>query len=305
MMKEESQEPAAATAAGEKATERGASAPFGKLSMLAVQEALQEIGAQARQSTANSQAAFQRIWHAAEKQFGIEVEMEDPALRELFRGCICVETILGQIRQQANTLANASEQLLRAPSVPLRQGLMSLCGDESAIPQSFVKLGAEQEESHNHLMERLRLEVFDRIEKQIAKHEAVRDEARERQRWHLTLDSHRSELVALKQRPVGSGLRNVDGNDKAKRIEELQEKMNASMARVAALDQSVLETLLELQRSACEAVRWPWAALLQIQAEFYATQAKQWSPLADSIGETLASLPSAGTTSSAESSSAN
>lgn len=274
--------------------ERGATAPIMGLSMLAVQDTFREIGVQARQSTANTQEAIQRMWHSAEKHLGIEVDIEDPALRELFQGCLCVENVLGQIRQQAEALAIASHQMSSAPSTPLRQGLGDLCGEESEVLQSFVKLNAETEATHNHLIQRLRLEVFDRIDRQVQAHQAVRDDARERKRWQTTLDHHRSELTKTKQQPFSlSGLRSLDGKDRSKRIEELEQKMAMSMGKVQTLDQSVLERLLELRKNSAESVRWPWAALLQIRAEFFAAQAKQWSPAAVGISATLSSLPQA------------
>lgn len=293
-MQEASEEVAAGKAAENADTELGATAPIMGLSMLAVQEAILEMGVQARQSTVNTQEAIQRIWHSAEKQLGIEVEFEDPALRELFRGCLCVETILGQIRQQAEALQSASWQLHSAPYNPLTEGIASLCGEESPMLQSFVKLNADAEAMHNHLIQRLRHEVFDRIDRQVQAHQAVRDDVRDRNRWQTTLAHHRNELTKMRQRRFGSGLRNLDGKDRSKRIEELEQKLAMSMRKVQELDQSVFGKLLELKRTEAEAVRWPWAALLQIRSEFYAGQAKHWSPVADSMLTMLTSLPQAG-----------
>merc|ERR1719453_1421740 len=78
---------------------------LGALSKKAGHELFVEFSASAQNTRAASSAAWNWLRLGAEKRLGLEVSIEDPALRELFGHLLQVETLLGQVRDNADSLA--------------------------------------------------------------------------------------------------------------------------------------------------------------------------------------------------------
>ncbi|CAJ1347524.1 unnamed protein product, partial [Effrenium voratum] len=88
----------------------GAAAPITKLSRLALKDALLELEIAARKTRDASSSAVLQLFQSAEKRFGLEVEIPDPALRNLFQlHVLAVEELLAQVRSQALATLEAIE----------------------------------------------------------------------------------------------------------------------------------------------------------------------------------------------------
>eukprot|EP00439_Symbiodinium_sp_Y106_P068806 s525_g11.t1 len=91
--------PADAAQAGDR---NGAAAPIVKLSRLALKDALLELEIVARKTRDASSAAVLQLFQSAEKRLGVEVDIPDPAQRNLFQiHVLAVEELLSQVRSQA------------------------------------------------------------------------------------------------------------------------------------------------------------------------------------------------------------
>ena len=79
----------------------GASAPITTLSRLAFKDALLELQVTARKTREASFEVLQRLFQSAERRLGVEVEIEDPAIRSLFQvHVLAVEELLQQARKR-------------------------------------------------------------------------------------------------------------------------------------------------------------------------------------------------------------
>jgi len=75
-------------------------------------------------------------------------------------------------------------------------------------------------------------------------------------------------------------------------LDEAEVRLKEASGNVASIDARLLERLTTLAEESVEAVRTPWAALVQIQSEFYLAQQASWHPLADSFVEYSEFAPS-------------
>eukprot|EP00747_Dinoflagellata_sp_TGD_P206892 gnl/TRDRNA2_/TRDRNA2_80525_c0_seq1.p1 gnl/TRDRNA2_/TRDRNA2_80525_c0~~gnl/TRDRNA2_/TRDRNA2_80525_c0_seq1.p1 ORF type:complete len:605 (+),score=122.32 gnl/TRDRNA2_/TRDRNA2_80525_c0_seq1:77-1891(+) len=121
-------------------------APIGALSRAAFQDTLAELSAHARQAQTDSTSALRTLRIGAERRLGIEVKIEDPALRELFGHLLQVEELLLQVRQNGEALANGAEVLADGPPRPLpanpAAALVSGDGVRGGTPQPTGLMGA-------------------------------------------------------------------------------------------------------------------------------------------------------------------
>merc|ERR1711974_57097 len=102
--------------------------------------------------------------------------------------------------------------------------------------------------------------------------------------WHGFASAARRDVARLRKGAVGeSGLPALTGHTHAGPLEQAEIKLHEAMQRLAELDERLLGKCTEL--ASVDAVRLPWAALVQIQAEFFTAQQSIWAPLADSLEE--------------------
>jgi len=78
--------------------------PIGTLSRTAIHEAVTELSSSARRSGAASSSAIRRLRVEVERRLGIEIHIEDPALRDLFGYVLQVEALLCQAREEGKAL---------------------------------------------------------------------------------------------------------------------------------------------------------------------------------------------------------
>merc|ERR1711990_1341670 len=62
-------------------------------------------------------------------------------------------------------------------------------------------------------------------------------------------------------------------------------RLREAMQRVAELDESIFTGLHKLRDETVDTVRRPWAALLQIQSEYFLTEQAAWVALSESFVE--------------------
>jgi len=119
------------------------SASISTVSRIAVQETISEISATARQTRAASAIAWRWIRLGTEKKLGIEVNIDDPALRELFGHLLQVEGLLGQVRSHGESLMQGASLLAEGPS-NAGTGLAGMAGGTAgASAVSAVGSGAQ------------------------------------------------------------------------------------------------------------------------------------------------------------------
>merc|ERR1712039_741842 len=122
----------------------------------------------------------------------------------------------------------------------------------------------------------------------MGEHAKIRASVRERQRWHGLASAARRDVARLRKGAVGeSGLPALTGQAHAGPIEQAEIRLHEAMQRLAELDERLLGIFTELE--SVDAVRLPWAALVQIQAEFFTAQQSTWAPLADAFEEFVSS----------------
>jgi len=84
---------------------------IGALAMHAAKETSVELSASARRLSSVGSAALRRLRLNVERSFGIEVDMDDPALRDLFGHLLQVQTCLTQAQLQATALLEATASM--------------------------------------------------------------------------------------------------------------------------------------------------------------------------------------------------
>ncbi|CAE8597693.1 unnamed protein product [Polarella glacialis] len=318
-----------------------------------MQETLTDLAATARVTGAVSSSAIQRLRQGTEKRLGLEVSIEDPALRDLFGHLLQVEALLGQLRQQALALLDAANTLAEGPTSTWQAGLikgsvsirgasrgslvgigMATSSSSSGAKQGPEKLAAdlasfaeqvacegvpsptgtldaglakkvgdlcwqtyslspnagERGSTRYRLERRTSEEVTFTIDAQLEKHERLRNQIRSRQRWRDAVEQCQHEVVVLRKAnrsatsfmPVRTGQMVL--RDSALRIEAWEEKLQQAQAKVSAIDSDILGELLELKANARAIVAKPFAAFARIRAEFFASLAVAWAPLAADLG---------------------
>lgn len=326
-----------------------ATAPISALSRIALQETVAEIAASARQTRAASSVAWHWLRLGAERRLGIEVNIDDPALRELFGHLLQVEGLLGQVRAQGKALVQGASVLAEGSegsgasitgvtavgagastsaaiaggaqaTTILAESLSMLathtesrsshggstasssdpvgnaCRDAPAMVRNAVwhtvslSPNASDSGSARYRMERrLREEVLDPVDNQLAEHDRLRDRLRERQGWRQKLEQCQREVAKLKKSKrsssaadIGSGLRPLVTGAPT-RLGAADEQLRTAQAKVAALDEEVLGRLLDIRNEATGMVSRLWVALARIRAEFFASLAGHWAPIATAL----------------------
>lgn len=133
-------------------------------------------------------------------------------------------------------------------------------------------------EATERLRKRLNSDVFAVVEDRFRIHSVLREDLREGLRWRAVADRKRRDLVSNSRAISLSGLNSAGMNDGDALLRE-------ATAHVVAIEEKVLSRLLKLKAESVEAVQTPWRALLQIQAEFFMSQAAVWSPVTGSFVE--------------------
>eukprot|EP00930_Biecheleria_cincta_P076450 TRINITY_DN63675_c0_g1_i1.p1 TRINITY_DN63675_c0_g1~~TRINITY_DN63675_c0_g1_i1.p1 ORF type:complete len:507 (+),score=117.70 TRINITY_DN63675_c0_g1_i1:43-1563(+) len=212
-------------------------APIASLSRVALQETFAELAASARSTAAASSAAIRRLRNGAERSLGIEVSIEDPALRDLFGHILQVEALLDQLKQQAAAVCNGAallaesqskvawspcmeqagkqEQTRRPASSSLSEKLATLspelvldgtgaelqrCLDEASWTTLSLSPNAGEQGSARYCLERrLQEEVLDHVEAQLRRHDDIRDRIRQRQCWQEQVAKCQVEILAIKK----------------------------------------------------------------------------------------------------------
>jgi hypothetical protein len=268
---------------------------------LSIRDAITDIVAASQLSRTASRAAVQQVWHAVESSLGVEVAFEDPALRELFAvHVLAVEELCLRIRAQAVSLCAAVDTFARSPFGELIDGLRTMRvvtsaprppgASASSLPEALeTEIGLSSRanvDSVERLRERTQREVIDVIEQRFRTHAALREDVRERERWHTVAQKTRQDLASLRRPPVepGDRVRGVHPTDEA------EHRHREALDHVRVIDEQMLATLLDLQASSVDAVKGPWAALLHLQADFFVAQQSTWTPLAD-VFEECAEVP--------------
>lgn len=119
------------------------SAPISTVSRIALQETIAEISASARQTRDASSLAWRWLRLGAERRLGIEVNVDDPALRELFGHLLQVEGLLGEVRSQAYSLIQGTSLLAEGHSNG-GVGLAGLAGGAGGSSTASTQGGGAQ-----------------------------------------------------------------------------------------------------------------------------------------------------------------
>lgn len=277
---------AAAAAAGVAAD------PISVLSRLSFKDAVLELQGAARKAGDVSAAGMLQMWQVAERRMGVEVDIEDPAMRGLFGlHVLAVEELCSRVRTHAETMLAVtdiwSQPTLDSAALDLRLLSDAECGDGSAlgtaVAADLIDANRAVFDARARLMLRIQNEVCGPIDQREEIHNEVREAVRDRQRWNNFASSARKDVVWLRREsPNVSGFRQSQASSP---LEEAEVRLREASAMVASIDSKLLEKLTTLSGQSVEAVRTPWAALVQIQSEFYLAQQALWHPLADSFEE--------------------
>mmetsp|Transcript_47950 Transcript_47950/g.104700 ORF Transcript_47950/g.104700 Transcript_47950/m.104700 type:complete len:316 (-) Transcript_47950:115-1062(-) len=281
---------------GAEVAESGASAPISVLSRLALKDALIELEATARRTRDVSNSAALQLWHLAEKRLGLEVDIDDPALRGLFGlHVLAVEELCARVRAQAEATFAAVETWCQPQLQTTASGLRLLSdserGDGSALGEA---VGADLQEAEAatgaarvRLLTRIQSEVYEVMDLRLREHAGIREDVRERQRWHANAVAARRDVAWARKGASGtsSGLRALNLYASNGPVEEAEIRLREAMKYVNQLDERLLTRLMDLQAESVDVVRRPWAALVQIQSEFYMAQQAIWVPLVDTFAE--------------------
>eukprot|EP00747_Dinoflagellata_sp_TGD_P182084 gnl/TRDRNA2_/TRDRNA2_36163_c0_seq1.p1 gnl/TRDRNA2_/TRDRNA2_36163_c0~~gnl/TRDRNA2_/TRDRNA2_36163_c0_seq1.p1 ORF type:complete len:346 (-),score=54.18 gnl/TRDRNA2_/TRDRNA2_36163_c0_seq1:93-1079(-) len=274
----------------------GPAAPISVLSKLALKDAVLELEATCRHVRSASSTAALSLWHTVERRLGLEVGIDDPALKELFGlHVVTVEELCLRVRAQGDAFLSAVDAFCKPSLASSAAALKLLAGgtDAGAGLQSAELEADLADASHSATTNRARVEarvqreVFGPISQRIAAHEAIREDLRERQRWRVTLNSTMADTVRLKKVQGSSssnesGLKHMNGIETCP-VEQATLRLRDAMQRVAEFDEKIFTGLHKLKDETIDTVRRPWAALLQIQSEYFLTQQAAWVSLAESF----------------------
>lgn len=286
-------------AGGDAAQTSGATAPIGTLSKLALKDAIHELEATVRRTAAVSSAAAQQLWQSAEKRLGLEVAINDPALRELFGlHVIAVEDLCVRVRSHAEATLAAAEEFGRtdlgstaAWLQPLELSDAKEPGSDEALEFELLDASRAATVARTRLESRLREEVLDVLDRRLEVHAQVREDLRESQRCSAAVEMLRRDVAHLKKGSAASGLRALSGRSSSVCQEEANARLLEALHKVGEVDSRVLSALLEMQAGSVDAVRRPWAALLQISAEYFMAQQALWGPLGAAFQDCAGSDP--------------
>lgn len=264
------------------------------LSKLAFKDALLELEATVRKTRDVSSAAVLQLWQVAEKRLGVEVDIEDPALRGLFGlQVVAVEELCNRVRAQAE-VTFAAVEMWSQPQLALTAAGMRLLsdsesGDDSVLGQAvgadLADADATTAKVRARLSARIQSEVFDEIDVRLKEHDEIREAVRDRQRWSNFAVAARRDVAWLrKESPGSSGLLALSLRSCGP-LEEAEIRLREASEHVANLDSMLLTRLTELREDSVAVVRRPWAALVQIQSEFFMAQQAIWVPLVDTFDE--------------------
>ncbi|CAJ1383838.1 unnamed protein product, partial [Effrenium voratum] len=267
----------------EKGDGSGAAAPITKLSRLALKDALLELEIAARKTRDASSSAVLQLFQSAEKRFGLEVEIPDPALRNLFQlHVLAVEELLAQ----AIELWSLPPLGRAAPALRV----LSDCelGDDCAVG---LEVAADLKEAERSVLQardrcigRLSAEVFAPMDQRLHTHEQIREALRQRRRLGKFADSARLAVATLRKGEVAeTGLRSLSGMGGP--LEEAEARLKEDMQRASQLDEQVLLQLMQLKNTSVDVVKVPWASLVQIQAEYFMAQQVAWAPLGEAFDD--------------------
>lgn len=282
------------------------------LSRVALQEALWEISAASRQTRCAVSSRWRSLVLDAEAQLGIEVNIEDPAQRELFGYLIQVEALLGHLRSEASELLRGAQIFSEGLPATGSAAAAAIAGSPRTLGTGGAEMlqlaeafstavGSKPPELQGvtwHVMScspnagdggsaryraehRLKEEVLGPIHERLAGYADLRSRIRDRQRRQRDVDECLLEVAARQSQGVLggalAGLRPlmVTHAGAVDRLRWLQ-------AQVAELDEEVLGRLLEVREAGCEVARLS-AALAHIRAEFFATCAAHWGPMATAL----------------------
>lgn len=294
----------------------GASAPLGVITKLALKDAVLELEATVRRTRDVSSIAVMQLWQSAERKLGFEVGIDDPALRDLFGvHVLAVEELISRVRAQAESALAAADVFGEVQLFPTAAVLRPLChvpmpdvscngGSGASVggPRSVAPIQALEAElldadqavivARERLESRVRSEVLDVLDLRLATHEAIREDVRERHKAYATAERLRRDVAWLKKGSSGSsGLRALSGRSASGTLDEAENRLREAMQTVNDLDVQMLSRLLELETGSVDAVRQPWASLLQIQAEYFLAQQAAWSHLGGAFQEFAGSPP--------------
>jgi len=266
---------------------------LGALSKKAGHEMFAEFSASALQTRAASSAAWNWLRQGAERRLGIEVSIEDPALRELFGlHVVAVEDLCGRVRAQAEAVLAAAEEFghtdfggTAAWLRPLAGGDDAADGDAQALENELLDAGRASAIARTRLEGRMRDEVFTALEQRLETHARVREDVRERKTWNTLVDRRREDVAYMRKSLTGSGLNPISGRSTSIGSAEVDAKLMEALEKVGELDSRILAGLLEMQADSVDTVRRPWAALLQIQSEYFMAQQAMWAPLGSAFRE--------------------
>lgn len=264
------------------------------LSKLALKDAMVELEATVRKQSDVYGSALLQIRQQAEKRLGVEVDIDDPALRGLFRlHVLAVEELCNRVRAHAEVTLESVEAWSQCPLGATAAGLRLLGGSDERGGDAGEAIGAEladadraTAEARARLASRIQAEVLGAMDERLREHARIREDVRERQRLQASAVAARRDLAWLRKSAVGaSGLKALSGRPASGPIEEAEARSTESILRVAALDERLLERLTQLAADSVEAARRPWAALMQIQVEFFTSQQATYISLVDPFEE--------------------
>ncbi|CAJ1367891.1 unnamed protein product, partial [Effrenium voratum] len=288
----------------------------GATSRAKLQETLAELAATSLTGAAS--AALRRLRQDAERKLGLEVKIEDPALRELFGHLLQVEQLLFQLRQQAvalqeatNAFAEGAGRLLRraggnSPAgSPTQEGpgsgalatklreLSELSGtpredrlgpelDKAVASVTWQTLSrspnAGEGGSARYRLERELNEVLQLVDGQLEQHEKLRQQIRERDCWKGAAEQCQQELAAARRGPLGVQLASFGASFFA--------GPTTAMARLDALQEQLQEAQAKMAALDTDVL----AQLLEVKAEARSLVAKPWAALARIRCEFFASM---------------
>eukprot|EP00403_Amphidinium_massartii_P032360 CAMPEP_0178448268 /NCGR_PEP_ID=MMETSP0689_2-20121128/41886_1 /TAXON_ID=160604 /ORGANISM="Amphidinium massartii, Strain CS-259" /LENGTH=306 /DNA_ID=CAMNT_0020073427 /DNA_START=44 /DNA_END=961 /DNA_ORIENTATION=+ len=268
--------------------ESGPTAPIGKLSKMALLDAVSEVEATARATWTKSTVAVHKMRQSIDQTLGREVVIKDPALKQLFQeNVVAAEDLLGKVRGRAYSFLAATEALSRESLASASGSLRPLA---AVLPEGDAKqrdvltmLEEELDDAHHsgtvqrsHVVSQVQEQVLEVIDARLSLHAKVREDLRERDRWSSVAERTRKDCAKLRKasNKGGSGLRTMLS---ATQAEESEDLLKIASENVARLDSELLTTLYTLGEEMLESVRKPFAALLQLEAEFYTSQQVTWA----------------------------
>lgn len=277
----------------------GATAPIAALSKLALKDAIHELEATVRRTAAASSAAAHQLRQSAEKKLGLEVGINDPAQKDLFSiHVVAVEDLLFRVRSQAEATLAAAEQFGRSDLGSTAAWLRPLGfsdamedGSAEALECELLDAGRATVVARTRLESRLREEVLEVLDQRLEVHMQVREDLRESQKWTADAVRLRRDVAHLKRGSLSKSLRSLSGRSSSCSQEEANARLLETLQKVGELDGRVLAALLEMQTDSVDAVRTPWAALLQISAEYFMAQQAAWGPLSVAFQECAGAGP--------------